>query len=98
MMDSILYIILVGVLAIVAFMGVWWVNKRAYKKAKNEIFDYVKSYKRLCTENNRFIVTPSELQNAFREYDILLINRVFQELINEKIISQDPMDQEWSVR
>ena len=58
----------------------------------------MKTYKGKCTGLNRFIVSEVELQNIFREYDIDLIEEIFQELINHRIIERDPIDQEWCVR
>lgn len=75
-------------------MFTWWHKRQAKKK----IFEFVKSYKRLCTGNNRFVVTPPVLQDAFRKYNIDVIEYVWGELIKEHIIQQDPMDNEWCIR
>jgi hypothetical protein len=69
-----------------------------YRKAKMEIFSYVKTYKRRCTGNNRFLVTVESLQDSFREYDTDIINKVWLDLVNERIIERDPQDEEWCVR
>lgn len=87
--------------AIVAIGVAYWIyysKVGKYKDAKNEIFEYVKSYKRRCTGNNRFEVTVSSLQDAFREYDIFTINRVWLELVHERVIEQDPQDRTWCIR
>jgi hypothetical protein len=69
-----------------------------YRKAKKLIFDYVKSYKRLCTGNNRFVVTVPVLQDVFREFNTDVIEKVWRDLVIEKIIQEDPMDGEWCIR
>lgn len=72
-----------------------WVD---YRRAKIEIESYVKAYKRRCTGNNRFEVTVETLQDVFREYDTKVINRVWLELIDGKLVVQDPYDQTWCIR
>lgn len=69
-----------------------------YRQAKKEIFEFVKSYKRRCTGNNRFVVTIESLQNSFRKYDTTVITNVWLDLVNERVIEQDKQDQEWCVR
>lgn len=69
-----------------------------YKKAKVEIFAFVESYKKRCTDNNRFVVTVETLQDSFREYETKIIKKVWGELIDERLIVQDPLDQEWCIR
>jgi hypothetical protein len=69
-----------------------------YNEAREEIFSYVKAYKRKCTGANRFEVTIPTLQDAFREYDTDLINRIWLELVGERIIEQDPQDNTWCIR
>jgi len=86
------------VLGILVYLIWVWLETRKYKKAKMEIFDYVKSYKRLCTGNNRFIVTVATLQDVFREYNTNLIENVWQELVHERIIQQDQFDNEWCIK
>jgi len=70
----------------------------AYRKARKEIFVFVKSYKRRCTGANRFVVTVEVLQDSFREYDNSIILNVWLELMNERVIEIDPQDQEWCIR
>jgi len=69
-----------------------------YRQAKKEIFAFVKSYKRRCTGNNRFLVTVESLQDSFRIYNTSVITKVWLELVNERVIEQDNQDQEWCVR
>ena len=89
--------ILSGLMLLAVCVG-WYRKIRQYQIAKVEIFNYVKAYKGRCTGMNRFLVSESELQNVFREYNIDTIEKVFQELINHRIIERDPTDQEWCVR
>ena len=89
--------IISGLMLLTIVIG-WYHRIRHYQKAKVEIFKYVKAYKSKCTGMNRFIVSEYELQNVFREYNMDLIEKVFQELINHRIIERDPTDQEWCVR
>ena len=81
--------------AIVVYLLQDWM---AYRRAKKEIFAFVDSYKRKCTGNNRFVVTVSTLQDSFREYDTKVIEKVWQELVDNRKIVTDPQDQEWCVR
>lgn len=69
-----------------------------YQKAKGEIFAFVKGYKRRCTGNNRFVVTSTTLQDSFREYETSIIEKVWLDLIQERIIELDPQDNVWCVR
>jgi hypothetical protein len=69
-----------------------------HKEAKEEIFAYVKAYKRRCTGSNRFVVSVPTLQDAFREYETDLINKVWLELVEERVIEQDEQDHEWCIR
>ena len=87
--------LLVGIGAVI-----WWVGfrKTLYVKAKAEIFSFVKSYKARCTGANRFVVTISELQNIFLEYNIETIEKVWLELVKEHVIEQDKNDGEWCIR
>jgi hypothetical protein len=76
----------------------WWQDKAAYKQARQDIFSFVESYKLKCRGNNRFVVTVATLQDSFREYDTKIIERVWQELVDERKIMPDPQDNEWCVR
>ena len=69
-----------------------------YRQAKKEIFEFVKSYKRRCAGNNRFIVTTESLQDSFRRYNTTIITNVWLDLVNERVIEQDPYDGEWVIR
>ena len=89
--------IISGLMLLAVCIG-WYQKVRHYQKAKCEIFKYVKSYKIRCAGANRFVVTVSDLQDAFREYDTITIEKVHEELIQHNLISRDPMDQEWCVR
>jgi hypothetical protein len=85
------------ILAVVVY-GYWvkgWVD---YRRARRDIFEYVKGYKRRCTGNNRFVVTVPILQNAFREYNTDVITKVWIELVKERVIEQDSQDNEWCIR
>jgi len=77
------------------YYGQFWTD---YRKAKKEIVSFVKSYKRRCRGNNRFLVTVESLQDSFREYDAKVIEKVWLELIRLRLIEQDPQDNEWCVR
>lgn len=76
----------------------WYRKFRYYQTAKSEIFKYVKSYRGRCTGANRFLVRVPDLQDAFREYDTIMIEKIHEELIQHNLISRDPIDQEWCVR
>jgi hypothetical protein len=84
----------------VIMLWYWWYYSRIgrHREARKEIFAYVKAYKRRCTGNNRFVVTVPVLQDAFREYETETINKVWLELIRERIIEPDPQDGEWVIR
>lgn len=69
-----------------------------YRRARKEIFEFVKARKRRCTGNNRFVVTVEALQDSFRTYDTTTILNVWLELVKERVIEQDPQDQEWCIR
>lgn len=102
-MDGVMIVIkmVLWIWVIVLFGGVaWWIwfKNSDLKQARTEIFAYVESYKRKCTGNNRFVVTVPTLQDAFREYDTKTINKVWLELIKERVIVQDPEDHEWCIR
>ena len=100
MNDERIFAIVVGIVFGIIGLGIWWYRRKIirYQKAKEEIFNYVRSYKGRCSGANRFLVTISDLQDAFREYDTPLIEKVFQELIKNRVIERDPMDQEWCVK
>lgn len=89
----------VVVIMILAWLYVYVVKDwLEYKKAEEEIFTFVKSYKRLCTGNNRFIVTTETLQDSFRKYNIEVICKVWVKLVNDRVIQQDEQDKEWCIR
>ena len=85
---------------VLVLFALWylWFRGSDYKKARIEIFAYVEGYKRRCTGNNRFIVEVETLQDAFREYDTPTINKVWLELIKERVIEQDPLTNDWCIR
>ena len=92
-------ILIVAGIMIVVYTYVYGVKDwLEYRKARKEIFAFVKSYKRRCTGANRFIVTVEVLQDSFREYNSTTILNVWMELVNERVIEQDKQDQEWCVR
>ena len=95
MIDTILYTTIeLGLIAVLFkhFHG------RHYRKVRSEIFEYVKGHKRLCTGNNRFVVTVTTLQDVFREYDTEVIEKVWIELVEEHLVQLDPQDNEWCIR
>lgn len=90
-------VIVVGILIVAGYNVIFkdWVD---YRKARKEIFEFVDSYKKRCTGNNRFVVTVETLQDSFREYNTNVIEKVWQELIDKRMIVSDPQDQVWCVR
>lgn len=104
MNDIMWYVIFSTVMILALFIGsiLWYVyvhkDENDYEKAKDDIFVYVKAYKKKCRGNNRFVVTVETLQDVFREYDTKTINRVWLDLIQDKIIEIDPYDGVWCVR
>jgi hypothetical protein len=74
------------------------VKKRRVDRLYKEAESYVISYAWRCVGNNRFVVTPETLQNAFREYDMNEIRKVWVRLVDNHVIEQDPLDGEWCVR
>lgn len=98
---GVLWWIVVGFIAFMMVGIVWmvWIDRwLTYRRAKREITPWVQSYKARCRGNNRFVVTVPDLQDAFREYDTDTLKKVWNHLVNEKIIQQDPMDNEWCIR
>lgn len=98
-----MWILMIGAGIIILVVGVMWYAYFGqyvtdYQKAKKEIIAFVKSYKKRCTGNNRFIVTVESLQDSFREYDVGTIEKVWLELIRLRLIEEDPYDKEWVVR
>lgn len=86
------------VVIVVGLVSTFYLIKiRNYRKAKDEIFTYVKSFKHRCKGESRFVVTVETLQDAFREYETPLIEKVWLELVKEKVIVQHPLDNEWSL-
>lgn len=77
---------------------VWLESWLDYRRARKEVIPWVQSYKARCRGNNRFVVTVPDLQDAFREYGTDTLEKVWKDLVNQKIIQQDPMDNEWCVR
>lgn len=69
-----------------------------HRKARREIFVFVKSYKRRCTGANRFVVTVESLQDVFRRYNTSVITNVWLELVSEHVIEQDEQDNVWCIR
>ena len=92
---SISFVVVIGMCIWYMYIGRYLID---YRKAKKEIIAYVKSYKRRCSSNNRFIVTVESLQDSFREYDVRTIEKVWLELIRLRLIEEDPKDNEWCVR
>lgn len=87
------------VLAVALYLYVFIVRDwYSYRQARKEIFEFVKSYKRRCTGNNRFVVTVETLQNSFRKYNTNVILNVWLELVNERVIEIDSQDGEWCIR
>ena len=89
----VLFFIVTGIL-------VYWVGLRdwlTHRKAKREIMLYIQSYRAKLTGENRFVVTVETLQAAFIEYETAVIQDVWIDLVQDKIIEQDPRDGEWSL-
>lgn len=100
-MGHILWVFLGGVfLVVVSLIGYIYYVKGAleYKKAKEEIVPWVRSYKWKCTGANRYIVTVETLQNSFLEYETTIIERVWLDLIHERLIELDPHDGVWCIK
>lgn len=100
-MGEILLFTVATVWLVVIGMVVYWVWFRdtgTKSNAREDIFEYVKAYKRRCTGANRFVVTVETLQDSFREYETVVINAVWMELVKEHVIERDPEDGEWCVR
>jgi hypothetical protein len=69
-----------------------------FNRKMKDVREHILGYKRRCTKENRFVVTKETLQDVFREYDSETIDRMWLQLVNERIIEQDPMDNEWCIR
>lgn len=84
----------------------WWLFPHIKKSIKEYFFnrhmsdvrEYMLGYRRRCRGNNRFVVTKETLQDVFREYDSNMIDKMWLKLVEERIIQQDPMDNEWCIR
>lgn len=92
--------LVVLVISIVSMYGYVFVVRDwlQYRRARKEIFEFVKARKRRCTGNNRFLVTVEALQDSFRIYNTNIILNVWLDLVKERVIEQDPQDQEWCIR
>lgn len=90
----------VAIIAVVSILGyrAYYKKYGEYKEARENIFEYVKKYKQRCTGSNRFEVTVETLQDSFREYETELINKVWLELVEERVIEQDAQDHTWCIR
>ncbi len=95
---SIVIITIVSILMLPAVYVMFVKDRLEYRKAKKDIFEFVKSYKKRCTGSNRFVVSIETLQDSFREYETKIIHRVWLELIHERIIEIDPQDGVWCIR
>jgi hypothetical protein len=69
-----------------------------FNRKMKVVREYVLGYKRRCTGMNRFVVTKESLQDLFREHDNITIDRMWLQLVQERIIEQDPMDNEWCIK
>lgn len=100
-MDIVIYTIFVGIglvgIGVLAYVYIIK-EKLDYRKARQEIFVYVKSYETRAGGSNRFEVTVEILQDVFREYDTVIINKIWLDLIDEKVIEKDPYDNAWCIR
>lgn len=107
-MDSFIYafklmgVLVGGVVSLTLLWMCWyllwgkeWLD---YREARAEITEFVKGYKHRCNGSNRFVVTVQALQDSFREYDTVTVERVWRDLVKNHIIQQDPMDNEWCIR
>lgn len=90
--------LIIGIIILTVVLSYQFIKHLRYRSAEREITEWVRGYKRRCTGNNRFIVTRETLQDSFREYDSNVIDHVFNKLIANNMIQQDPMDQEWCIR
>lgn len=104
LLDGGIWALKIWVIATVALF-VWltvyiyvWSDKAEYKKAKREIFEYVKARKQRCKGSNRFVITVEVLQEVFPEFETKIIEKVWVALVNERVIQQDPLDNEWCLR
>lgn len=95
-----------GVTLLTIWAVIVWVVWNEYKKYKernishirNSIYNCVKHYSRLCRGSNRFVVTVYTLRNAFPEVKEEIIEKIWNELVDKRMIETDPMDGEWCVR
>lgn len=91
-------ILIVGIVV----WGVYEIGLRdylRYRKAKREIYAIViNNYKARATGQNRFVVTIETLKASFPDYEEKIIQRVWFELIHDKVIAQHPMDNEWGIQ
>ena len=76
----------------------WLQGWLEYRKAKEEICEYLEKYRGRCNGANRFVVNVSALQEIFVEYDTETINKVWTDLVNKHVITKDPQDSEWCIR
>jgi hypothetical protein len=95
-MEYIIYLV-IGLVALCIGIGKY-LQYRNYKKAKYKIKEWVLGYRRRLTGVNRFVVTVETLQDYFIEYDTPLIEKIWLDLIKERVIEQDAMDNEWCIK
>jgi len=92
-------IVVVGSIIFIGYAYIYVVKDwLEYRKARKEIFAFVKSYRPRCAGSNRFEVTAESLQDSFREYDMSVILKVWLDLVHERVIEQDPQDSTWCIR
>lgn len=96
--DILITITYLAALVVSGWLIVREYKRRKYQKVKDDIFNYVKSYKNRCTGHNKFVISVEILQDIFREYDTETIERVFRDLINEKVLSQNEFDKDWCIQ
>lgn len=94
----VIYVIFIVIMFFSIRFFIWWIRDKEYKKAKKEIFNYVKLYKRRCTGVNVFPVTVYILQNIFREYDTETIEKVHKDLVKENVIRWDMIYSDWCIK
>lgn len=99
-MDSLLIVVAMILIIAVIGWGIYEVFIRdllQYRKAKRDVYAIMMSYKARTTGQNRFIVTVETLSQVFPDYDRQVLSRIWLELVHEKIVRQDVIDNEWVI-
>jgi len=64
----------------------------------DEAREIIEEYKTRCTGANRFVLNETVLRELFPGYHHLVLRTVWKQLVAEKAIDKDPLDQEWCIR